>query len=337
MARPKRKIGLVLGAGAARGWAHIGVIRALAERGIYPDIVTGSSVGAIVGAIHASGKLSEFEQWIDRLSRFDIIRLLDPAMAGGGLLKGTVLMKALEKYLATSFAALEMPFGCVATELGSGREIWFRSGSLQQACRASISMPGLFAPAACEGQYLVDGALVNPVPISLARAMGAEIIIAVNLNGELVGQHFWVHPDELREAPPPRNEAPSGEDDKPASNGFPLAIWAGAIRDRLGVQWDSYISSLRKKETPDPGLFDVIVGSVDIMQDRITRSRMVGEPPDIHLTPRVSHIGLMDFDRAAESVEEGREAVERKAEELKFLAKTEGHSRHQKTTHTTRK
>jgi NTE family protein len=181
-------VGLALGSGAARGWAHIGVLRELTRMGIEPQVVTGASVSAIVAGAYACGNLDAFEEWISGLGRVDIIRLLDARMTGGGFLQGKRLMDAIEKRIGNpDIADLDIAFGCVATELGSGREIWLREGSLLDACRASIAMPGLFAPyRQSDNSLLVDGGLVNAVPVSLARAMGADIVIAVNLNGDLV-------------------------------------------------------------------------------------------------------------------------------------------------------
>jgi len=320
---PRRpQVALVLGGGAARGWAHVGAIRELAERGIAVDMVTGTSVGAIVGGALAAGVLDEFEDWINSLRRRDIVRLLDARIMGGGFLRGAVLTRALEKIIGNpDIAELGIPFSCVATELGTGREIWLRDGPLLAACRASISLPGLFAPARQNGYYLLDGGLVNPVPVSLARAMGAEIVIAVDLNGHLGGEYFWVRP---REAARGKAEAEMVEkapgEDSGNGNGGSMHPWAAKLTSSLGVDFGAYRASLqRRDEVPQPGLFDVIVGSIDIMQDRITRSRMAGEPPDIHISPRVGHIGLMDFDRAAECIPEGRRAVARKGDEIERL------------------
>jgi NTE family protein len=315
--RLKPRIALVLGSGAARGWGHIGVLRELADMGIEPDLVVGSSVGAVVGGAYASGNLDEFEAWISKLGRFDIIRLLDARMTGGGFLQGKALMGAIAKSIGDPrIEELDIPFACVATELGTGREVWLREGSLLNACRASIALPGMFAPYRHEGdRLLVDGGLVNPVPVSLARAMGGDIVIAVNLNGDLIGRHFFVHAEDSETSEEESERQLSEFEDKDSV----VSKWAARMKAGFGVRLDSYISSLRKKESPDPGLFDVIAGSVDIMQDRITRSRMAGEPPDVHITPRLSHIGLMDFDRAAESIAEGREAARRKTSEIEKL------------------
>lgn len=314
--RKKPRVALVLGSGAARGWAHIGAIHQLAEMGIKPDIVVGSSVGAVVGGAYASGNLEPFEEWISGLRRVDIIRLLDAKMTGGGFLQGKSLMGAIGEQIGDpKIEDLDIPFACVATELDSGRELWLREGSLLDACRASIALPGMFAPSRdYEGRLLVDGGVVNPVPVSLARAMGGEIVIAVNLNGDLIGRHFFVHEgDDEEDEDDDRRLAEIEEKDST------IAKWAARMKTGFGVRLDSYISSLRKKESPDPGLFDVIAGSIDIMQDRITRSRMAGEPPDVLINPKLSHIGLMDFDRAEESIAEGRAATKRRRADIEAL------------------
>jgi NTE family protein len=318
----KPKIALALGSGAARGWSHIGVIHELADMGIKPDIVTGASIGAIVAGAYASGNMEAFEQWVNDMGRVDIIRLLDAKMKGGGFLQGSLLMNAIHELIGNpDIEDLEIAFGCVATEFGSGREVWLREGSLLDACRASIALPGLFAPVSNKNnRLLLDGGLVNPVPVSLARAMGADVVIAVNLNGDLVGHHFSVDEHD-QDDDPELSEEQIAEIEKKDST---IAKWLAKLKVGLGVKLDSYISSLRNKEGSDPGLFDVIVGSVDIMQDRITRSRMAGEPPDVHITPRLGHIGLMDFDRAGECIEGGRKATRRQAEELKELIKLSG-------------
>jgi NTE family protein len=309
----------VLGSGAARGWAHIGVIHELLGMGIEPDLVVGASVGAVVGGAYASGNLGQFEEWISSLGRVDIIRLLDAKMTGGGFLQGKSLMAAIEKRIGDPrIEDLDIPFACIATELGTGREVWLREGSLLDACRASIALPGMFAPARYgEGRLLVDGGLVNPVPVSLARAMGGDIVIAVNLNGDLIGRHFFVHggSGEVSDEESDRQLAEIAEKDTV------IAKWAAKMKAGFGVRLDSYIASLRRKDGPDPGLFDVMAGSIDIMQDRITRSRMAGEPPDIHIKPRLGHVGLMEFDRASESIAEGRAATRREERELGKLSR----------------
>lgn len=312
------KIGLALGSGSARGWAHIGVLEELNAIGIVPDIITGSSVGAVVGAAFAAGRLDEFTDWIVKLDRIGVIRLLDARLSGGGFVQGKALLAAIEKVIGNPLIEeLDMPFGCVATEFGTGREVWLRKGRLLSAIRASMAMPGVFAPLRHDNQYLLDGGLVNPVPVSLTRAMGADIVIAVNLNGDLVGYDYFLHETHAAETagepvatlPEDDGRAPDEQED-----GSLFGKWRHNIKGRL----DKYVAR-RSEKAYEPGLFDVVIGSIDIMQDRITRARMAGEPPDVHITPRLRDIGVMDFDRAKDAITEGRAATQRERPDLEAL------------------
>lgn len=312
----RRKIGLVFGSGSARGWAHIGVIRELAHMGIKPDLIAGSSVGAVVGGAYASGHLDEFEEWIFTLKRVDILKLLDFHMTGGGFIQGNALMIAIEKRLGNlNIEDLRVPFACVATSLLNGKEHWLRDGSLLDAVRASIALPGIFAPVALHHDLMLDGGLVNPVPISLARAMGADYIIAVNLNSDLVGRHFSLdQSDVAADNQENQKQLEDVEKDNPG-----IAAWGAKLKADFDIRLASFISSLRKKSISKPGLFDVIAGSINIMQERITNSRMAEDPPDVLITPKLSHIGLMEFDRAQEAIREGEEATRRVADHLEKL------------------
>lgn len=297
---PKRPvIGLALGSGSARGWSHIGVIRALAELGIVPDIVCGSSIGALVGAAYAGGKLDILEHWVQTLTWKKVMQYMDVTLTGGGFIQGDKLIAFFQQHvLDVAIEDLPVRFGAVATELETGREVWFQQGSAMDAVRASISLPGLFAPARLDGQWLVDGGLVNPVPVSLCRAMGAEIVIAVNLNGDVVGKHL---------------HRPGHVGTKGAVASADNEMWnrfAGNIGHRLKEQADELLAEWMGPDHNAPSLIEVMAGSIYIMQDRITRSRMAGDPPDVMLAPRLAHIGLLDFDRAGEAVEGGRRSVE---------------------------
>ncbi|MDQ7005429.1 MAG: patatin-like phospholipase family protein [Ghiorsea sp.] len=184
------RIGIALGSGSARGWSHIGVLNALAEMGIKPSVVAGCSIGALVGAAYASDQQKELEDWVRALTWKGVVSFLDLSMTAGGLIQGEKLMAFARSHMKeTPIEELPCLFGAVATELDTGREVWLRKDSLLDAIRASISIPGLFAPVKLGGQCLVDGGLVNPVPVSLCRAMGADIIIAVNLNSNITGKY----------------------------------------------------------------------------------------------------------------------------------------------------
>jgi NTE family protein len=182
----KLRIGLALGSGAARGWAHIGVIRELERNAIVPDVVCGTSIGSLIGAAMASGELERLEKWVRSLKWQKVISYFDLTMSGG-LIKGEKLFAFFrENFRDRDIEDLDTPFGAIATELASGREIWLREGSLFEAVRASISLPGLFTPVERDDQLLVDGGLVNPIPVSMCRALGADVVIAVDLNADLL-------------------------------------------------------------------------------------------------------------------------------------------------------
>lgn len=303
MNQPSRKpiVGLALGGGAARGWAHIGVIRALEESGIRPDVICGTSMGALVGAACAAGELDAFEEWALNLGVRDVLTHLDFSL-GSGFFKGEKMMDFFRgKFVDRNIEDLDLPFGAVATSLHTGAEVWLRQGSTLDAVRASIAVPGLFTPVNAEGAVLVDGGLVNPIPVSLARAMGAEVIIAVDLCSDLVGR---------RPASEPEDEP---ETDSPET-GF-YDEWMAKLQGYLG----DLIPALSPDEPAMPSMLEVLTSSVYIMQVRIARSRLAGDPPDLVVTPRLGHLGLLDFHRAEEAIAEGRHAVERIAHALPGL------------------
>lgn len=291
-------IGLALGGGSARGWAHVGVIRALEEAGIRPDLVCGTSVGALVGAAYAAGELDRFEQWVRGMDIKTVLSFLDVRL-NGGMLKGEKLMEFFRRNFSDRpIEDLPMPFGAVATALHNGMEVWLREGSTVEAVRASIALPALFSPALHNGRMLVDGGLVNPVPVSLARAMGAEILIAVDLNSDILGRHLREDKDSVPAAANGRNGG-----------------WLQTILQSMGLR----NAEQKAGEPEQPSMLDVVSSSINIMQVRITRSRMAGEPPDVIVAPRLAHLGLLDFHRAEESIAEGRRAVEACLHSLRAL------------------
>lgn len=286
MAR-RPKIGFVLGAGSARGWAHIGVLRALTEEGIRPDFIAGSSVGALVGAAFAAGRLDQLEAWALGLDWKRILRLADFGLRGG-LIRGRRMREVFrEQFVERSFSDLSVPFGAVATDLHSGQEIWLREGKVADAIGASIAVPGLFQPVLYEDRFLVDGSVVNPIPVSLCRAMGADIVVAVDLGSDLVGR--YVRDDDRA----PTQTTPQG---------FIGRFLLGYVRANNGKA---------EPQVAGPSLLETLMGSINIMQLRIARSRLAGEPPDVLLTPRLGHLGLLDYHHAAVAIAEGREAVAR--------------------------
>ena len=303
------KIGIALGSGSARGWAHIGILQALEEMGIKPEIVAGSSIGSIVGAAYASGNLDKLEDWVLKLDSSGVVSFLDISWTGGGLIEGEKLFEFFEKdYQAHNIEDLPIPYAAVSTDLATGREVWFQKGDLGDAVRASIALPGLFTPAFKDGRWYIDGGIVNPVPVSLCKAMGADVVIAVNLNGDIVGKHLRKLDDE-----PQKREEPD--------NLFKSELWNQAIEhisEKFNVNVNDKISDMFKPHKKDLGMFEVISSSINIMQDRITRSRMAGDPPDVLLSPRLAHLGLMDFDKADIAIEEGRKSVEISREALLY-------------------
>jgi NTE family protein len=283
----KSTIGLVLGGGSARGWAHIGVIRALEQVGIRPDLVCGTSIGALVGAVYAAGELDRFEEWVLGLKVSEIFYYMDVSLSSG-LLKGERLMAFFRRdFVDRPIEDLALPFAAVATSLNNGAEIWLRNGSTLDAVRASIALPGLFTPVIYEGSVLVDGGLVNPVPVSLGRAMGADILIAVDLNSDVLSRQLNANAQEV-----------ALSDD--------AGEWINKLKDGL----EAIIPSALTEKSKLPPMLDVLTSSINIMQVRITRSRMAGEPPDLIVAPRLANIGLLDFHRAKESIEAGKRAVE---------------------------
>ncbi len=298
--KPAAKVGIALGSGSARGFAHIGILRALEEMGIEPMVVSGTSVGSIVGAAYAAGRLEEFEDWVRHINWWDVMRLMDPKI--NGLAEGERFMGALGTVIGDNDINIEVlpkPFGAVATDLSDGRAIWFQNGPLLPAVRASIALPGLFSPVLHEGCWLVDGGLVDPVPVALCRALGAEQVIAVNLNADLVGKR--PKPGKALEAHQLPEKIPDSEDEKEKA--------LGSFGEKLQKGWMNIFGKRDKKESA-PGLFEVFAGTTNIMQDRITRSRLAGDPPDVVLSPRLGYMAVMDFDKAEEAIEKGYQYVQ---------------------------
>ncbi len=294
------KIGLALGGGAARGWAHIGVLKALLKAGIRPDIIAGTSIGAVVGGCYVAGHLDELEDFARELTRRRVLGYLDFNLTGTGLITGQRLCQRLEKHLGDcKIEDLNRRFTAVATEIGTGHEVWLSRGNLVEAVRASYALPGVFRPVKIDGRWLFDGALVNPIPISVCRALGARYVIAVNLNIDIssrgtISTNIGVMPDTGSDEAEP--EPVTGK------NGV-------AVRRLLQRQ-------LFGKGEEAPGISTVMVDAFNIVQDRIARSRLAGDPPDSMISPRLHGIGLFDFHRADELIERGEAAASRELEEL---------------------
>jgi NTE family protein len=293
----KLRIGIALGSGSARGWSHIGVIRALERNGIVPDIVCGTSIGALVGAALVCDELTHLEDWVRSLDWQKVVSYFDLTMSGG-LIKGEKLFDFLrDNFQDRDIESLDRIFGAVATDLGSGREIWCRNGSIFDAVRASASLPGLFTPVEDDDRLLIDGGLVNPVPVSMCRELGAEIVIAVDLNADLLDkQHSHL-------------AAAAGPEALDASN--------TSVVDRIQAKIADVLSFDRNDQTPS--VFDVMAASINIMQVQLTRSRLAADPADVVITPRLSHLALLDFHRASDAIAEGERATQQVVTELQSL------------------
>ena len=298
MTRPL--IGIALGGGAARGWAHIGVLKSLIAAGLEPDIVAGTSMGAVAGACFITGRLNALEEFACGLTRRRMFGFLDFNFAGSGLITGQRLSARLEHHLQQfHIERLDRKFVAVATELGTGHEVWLNKGSLVNALKASFALPGIFRPVKINGRWLIDGALVNPIPVSVCRALGARIVIAVNLSNDLINKGGIIH-DQANFSEP--SLAPE-DNHLPGSNG--RAALHLLHRQIFG------------RNEGAPGISAVMMDAINITQDRIARSRLAGDPPDIIIGPKTGGIGLFDFHRASEAIELGARATERQIEELK--------------------
>ena len=292
------KIGLALGSGASRGWSHIGVIKALIKEGIEPNIVCGTSVGAIVGGAYVAGNLEKLEHWVRDSKRSDVLRFFSVNFSQSGFVDAERLNWFLHSYIAATDQRIEdMPkkFAAVSTNLDTGREVWFKEGGLADAVRASMALPGLFPAVRNDRRWLVDGGLVNPVPVTTCRALGADVVIAVNLNSDIIGKRNNG-----------RQEAASTE-----NNGI-----LGKVKQQAR-EYSNSIFPNRDEKNQAPGLFYAIANSINIVQDRITRSRLAGDPADVLLSPRLAHIGMLEFHRAAEAIKEGKGCVQKALEEIR--------------------
>ena len=313
------RIGLALGSGSSRGLSHIGIIDELLEQGVVPHVVCGSSVGAMVAASWVTGKLERLREWALGMTRFKAARFLDINARFTGFLDEDRFDNFLNEHVADDDMLIEnapRAYGAVATELSTARERWLTRGSLKEAVWASMALPGLFPPRRCQNRWLTDGGLVNPVPISLCHALGANFIVAVNLNGDLVNRY-------LDQGPTPAVAAPDDEPDEAPDAEQPEIPHAG-LMGKLSNFTREYAGALLQSQSAEeapraPSLVNTIASAINITQDRITRSRMAGDPPDILLSPRLAHIGLLDLYKAEEAIEEGRRCVRRMLREFEHI------------------
>ncbi len=295
----KPRLGIALGGGAARGWSHIGVLQALNEVGLSPDIVVGTSIGSVVGGCYVSGKIDELEVFAKSLTRRRVFSLLDFNFAGSGLISGQRLSEELNDHLKhVLIENLDRKFVAVATELKTGHEIWLSKGPLVPAMHASYALPGIFRPVKIKNRWLIDGALVNPIPVSVCRALGARIVIAVKLNWDFFGKGTVVPDQDAFE----EDEVPEEESRPPDGNGR-------AAQQLLRRQFFGQGSDA-------PGISSVMMDAFNIIQDRIARSRLAGDPPDIMIMPILEEMGLFDFHMAEKAIASGRQATEKVLDDI---------------------
>ena len=339
------KIGLALGSGAARGWAHIGVIQALEEMNINIDIVSGCSIGSYVGASYASGKLPELAEWVESLTDWQVYALMGVGFHKGGLMSGLKVFQALqESFSFETFEELNKPFAAVATDLYSGREVNFLSGSVIEAVKASCAIPGLFPPLLFKNRWLVDGGVVNPVPVNMCRLLGADVVIAVNLSADFRPQSIIANPfdhgnnqkktsdffkrshQQIQQWFKKDTDADSDKDNEPAEqdavkNEECLDKECLEVLEPADVEQQIQQESVSKEHPvvpPAPSIINAMTGSLDILSARVTRSRLAGDPPDILIEPQLRDFGMMEFYRAKELIEHGRASVHRIADQIKY-------------------
>ncbi len=297
----KPKIGLALGSGGARGWSHIGVIRALEERGIYADVVAGTSMGALVGAAYVGGQLDVLEGWARSITARRLATMIDVNLTSGGLVEAKQVVKFFNRLeMPTLIEDQKIPYMAIATDMRTGREVWLQKGPIVEALRASISLPGIISPVHHNGHWLLDGGLTNPLPVSACRAMGAEVIIAVNPEAKKYSV-MWQPP-------------------KPAVN----ESWE-AVKSALSLPMRSAFNVFNngndKKKTASrpPNYFDVVATSIDVMVDQVRRSRLIADPPHVLLEVNLANFTVLDLNRAAEAIEAGVATVERETAQIEAM------------------
>lgn len=314
----RKSVGLVLGSGSSRGWAHIGAIEALEEENIPIDYIAGCSVGSYVGAIYASGSLKSLKDFILRMDGKKVFSYFDVVFPRSGFLNGTKKVKELFSMHTDveDFSQLHIPLMMVATDLETGDKVVLRSGNILQALRATMSMPGLFAPASVKGRWLVDGGLVDPVPVGVARAMGPDVVIAVDLNSGLISR---------KDRKKKRKQAPGTDKKIDIRHEYKNELMKklADYYENAGLSLKNKISELLRKESSVPDIMETVTTSIGIMQERITRINLAVEPPDILVQPRLGELKMMDFDHVEHTIEEGYSGVKRQIEDIRALVGTD--------------
>jgi NTE family protein len=315
---PERKtVALVLGSGSSRGWAHIGAIEALEEAGIPIDFISGCSVGSYVGAIYASGSLASLKDFVLCMDGQKVFSYFDVVFPRSGLLNGT--RKVAELFSmhtgVQQFSELTIPVAMVATDLQRGEKVVLKSGSLLEALRATMSIPGLFAPARVKGRLLIDGGLVDPVPVGVARATEADVVIAVDLNSGIASHR-------MRKADGKETDAAEQEVSRSKNE---LLIKLSDYYENAEEAFKEKVNKLLGRDADLPDIIDTVMTAINIMQERITRINLAVEPPDILVQPRLGALRMMDFDQVKLTIEEGYLSVQEKMEDIKALLEYSQH------------
>lgn len=297
------RLGLALGGGVGRGWTHIGVIHALQEAGLSPNVIAGTSIGAVVGGCYAAGELDALEEWARELTPLRVVRLMDFRMRQPGVIGGKRLEDRLRQQLgSTRIEELHTRFAALCTDLLTGHEVWRNRGDMVEAIKASYALPGVFPPVPYRHRLLIDGGLVNPVPVSACRALGADVVVAVSLNTDMLGQ-----------ARKQNNQLPVIPGLELLDNGVSnSSSWANVARRLL--PWDTSV----------PSLFSIMFSTLQIVADRLSRARLAADPPDVLLAPPLQDIGLLEFHRADEQIEIGRQIAKDQLEEIRMALQFAG-------------
>jgi NTE family protein len=301
------KIGLALGSGAARGISHVGVLRTLHTLGITPFCIAGTSVGAIMGAMYAAGRFEDYTARLRQWTRKDTLNILDPVLPRSGLIEGNKFIEFHQEYLnMPRFEDCDIPMAMIMTDARSGEEIVVRSGSITKALRGTISVPGFITPAQDQGRILLDGALVNPLPVDICRQMGADLVIAVDVNSKFIKRKIQ---GKNKNKPQPTF----------LSQQTFIASWAERLEghDLFPTQFFSKLIQRRNNHvSPDISLFEILSNTIDIMENALKETRLAKDPPDILLRPDTQQISFLDIHLANEAMAAGEQSVRRMMEAI---------------------
>ena len=314
----RKTVGLVLGSGASRGWAHIGIVEALREADIPIDFIVGCSVGAYVGALYASGSLGRLKEFLLKMDGKKIFSYFDVVFPRSGLLNGSRRVEELFSMHTEvrTFAELAIPLLMMATDLERGKKVVIKSGNIIEALRATMSCPGLFAPVQLKGRWLVDGGLVDPVPVGVARTIGADIVIAVDLNSRIVSRSQSVSSTKAESSEKTLlRKRPAIEADSRNELVKRMTDYYESIEKRLKLKTHEFL----RRDPPAPDIIETVMTSIGIMQERITRVNLAVDRPDILIQPRLGGMKMMNFDQVESAIAEGYIGVQEQLEDIQTL------------------